>query len=91
MNTLNSKLYQTYVAVLAKVNAQIKKRKRKILLWNDDIAVVVKRSKISHSEWRAAGSPRNRDMFNNAKKRVHSCEELSDSKFIWISKINLIS
>ena len=35
------------------------KGQKKLPLWNEDIALVVKRSKITHIEWKAAGCPRN--------------------------------
>ena len=59
MISLNSKLYQASVAASPKLNKQTKKKKRNLPLWNDEIAVVVKRSKIAHSEWKAAGCPKN--------------------------------
>ena len=59
VNSLNSKLYQVSVAASSKLNTQTRKRKKKLPLWNDDIAAAVKRSKSAYREWKAAGSPRN--------------------------------
>ena len=57
VTTLNKILYEASAAATPVPRAGRNRRKNKLPIWNEDIAMVVERSKQAHKLWREAGSP----------------------------------
>ena len=59
--SVNRTLYEASAAAAPVPKTAKNRRKNNLPLWNEDISLVVARSKQAHKEWQAAGSPTSPD------------------------------